>query len=127
MGAIAWPMYLACLYALLALTGCAHGPAELEAVKRSVDSRLTYQYSTTKAKALPAADNRFILSVNSPAPQSGPTNCVGYALAYREALGRGLLKACKLPDGQRHAYLQADGYVMDNREGWVVKQGENCR
>ena len=111
---------------VILLTGCAHAPAELEAAKRSVDGRLTYQYSTTRTKALPAGNNRFILSVDSLAPQSGPANCVGYALAYREALGRGLLKACQLPDGQMHAYLQVDGYVLDNREGWVVKQGENC-
>jgi hypothetical protein len=106
----------------LLLTGCATAPAHLTAAKNAVDWRKEYVFyeaaniSRFKGTCVPIWQMH-----NKPShldPHQG--NCLDYAIAYREKLGRGNIRTTMLPDGTAHAYLVVDGWVLDVREGSVL-------
>jgi len=121
MGAIKWGMwltYLALFGLIVVLSGCsAHG--ELNAIKRSVDSRITYQYYKGK-------DWRYVGPLDE-----AKGNCAVFAYTYwRELINAGYnahIGTCTVPNGDAHVFAVVDGMVLDTREQWVVKQGENCK
>ena len=114
----------------LLLTGCATAPAHLTAAKNAVDGRKEYVFYDTeiisrfKSTCVPIWQlHKKPSGLN---PHQG--NCLDYAIAYREELGRGNIRTTFLPDGTAHAYLVVDGWVLDVREGSVVPVGlSQCR
>lgn len=102
-------------------------PSELAEAKRVVDSRLQYVFYKSRVRRV----GNTVVSIEERRPaglRPNQGNCVAYAKAYRAELGgRGKYVIYKLPDGTDHIALAVDGWVLDNRERWVVKQGKNCK
>ena len=98
-------------------------PADLEAVKQSVDSRYTYDFRMTRG-------------VDEWNREDGTANCAKYTVEYTKALigaGYGLSRLdgieCLTPDDMPHVYLLVDGkWVLDNRKGAVIGINEqDCK
>lgn len=110
---------IACMAILAALAGCASAPQPYTDAFNTVKSANTYQYYV-------ARDYR-------PMEKGESGNCARFAATFqRELAARGVKSttaACVLKDGTGHAFtLTEDGWVLDNRQRWVVKFADvGCR
>jgi hypothetical protein len=91
-------------------------PADLAAIKADVDGRIQYVYEK-------GWDLIYL-------PKGGKGNCAVFATNYwmdaNRAGRKGMVRGCKLADGQEHAFLVVDDeWVLDNRMQTVVRKGEN--
>jgi hypothetical protein len=108
------------LIACLSLTACASVPPDIARAKQQVDAGMTYvEYKSTEVKSMGCVIMR--PTHKKPehlTPQEG--NCVDFAYAYKDALGRGMVMNERLPDGTGHAYMVVDGWRLDNRYAMPV-------
>ncbi len=84
-------------------------PQAVRGAFNSVNARLVYKYYTSDTKTLRHGDATSVLVIRQNIPAGTPANhrnCVGFALAYREAYGGGTIVNKKtLKSGEMHAVL----------------------
>lgn len=105
------------------VAGCAQysPPPVLTEVHDDVTSRARWGYHVTTA-ATQYADKKVL--------RAGDVgNCYQFAHTFQYELAQrgivGLVKTCKLWHGIGHAYVvTTDGWVLDNRQRWVVKEAD---
>jgi hypothetical protein len=92
-------------------------PIDILECFRKVNAKYTYKYYLSDTKTLHAGNEHLVIVLDQRRPDGLPDNqqnCIGFALAYRKALGRGsIYNKATMKTGEMHAVLRVDGWELD--------------